>query len=80
MRVDRDPMFRPNRIGPVTLLDSEALGQLRLLTRDLTQLATPSPVVKTSEDGFSIGGAPKTEPSLPADGAPLPIAPRILSR
>jgi hypothetical protein len=68
VRLDRDAVFRSSQIGPVTLLDQALVESIPILSRDLTQLAVLSPMVKTSEEGFSVAGQNDRYTALLVDG------------
>ena len=53
----RDEIFNPNTVGPATLLSERVVEAVPLLSRDITELALLSPLVKTTESGgFSVAG------------------------
>ena len=57
VEVRRDEIFNPQQVGPATLLSERVLESLPLLSRDITELALLSPLVKTTESGgFSVAG------------------------
>lgn len=56
VELDRDPVFRIPQVGPATFVDRTTLTALPILSRDLTELSILSPLVKTSDDGFSVAG------------------------
>jgi carboxypeptidase family protein len=56
VELDRDPIFRIPQVGPATFVDRTTVTALPLLSRDLTELSVLSPLVKTSDNGFSVAG------------------------
>ena len=68
VRVRQDLVFQTSQIGPVTLLDRELVQAMPLLSRDLMELSVLSPLVKTSEGGFSIAGQNDRYNAILVDG------------
>ena len=55
--VDRATIFTPTQVGPATRLTERVLDATPILSRDITQLAVLSPLVRTTESGgFSVAG------------------------
>jgi len=55
--VERKAIFNPTQIGPATVLNERAVASVPILSRDITDLAILSPLVRTTENGgFSVGG------------------------
>ncbi len=69
VRVDRGEVFRPTRVGPVTLLAEGTLESVPLPSRDVMELARLSPLVRTTETGgFSLAGQNDRYNALLVDG------------
>lgn len=67
--VERSAIFNPNQVGPATLLDQRAVESVPILSRDITELAILSPLVRTTESGgFSVGGQNDRYNALLVDG------------
>ncbi|MCH7531419.1 MAG: hypothetical protein IIB36_06580 [Gemmatimonadetes bacterium] len=56
VELERDAVFRIPQIGPATFVDRRTVTSLPLLSRDLTELSVLSPLVRTSDGGFSVAG------------------------
>ena len=55
--VDRATIFTPTQVGPATRLTQRLIDAMPILSRDVTQLAVLSPLVRTTEGGgFSVAG------------------------
>ncbi|MBT8405097.1 MAG: carboxypeptidase regulatory-like domain-containing protein, partial [Gemmatimonadetes bacterium] len=67
--VQRDEIFNPAQVGPATLLNERVVESMPILSRDITELALLSPLVKTTESGgFSVAGQNDRYNSLLIDG------------
>jgi hypothetical protein len=67
--VERSAVFDPTQVGPVTVLDRRAVETVPILSRDVTELAALSPLVRASESGgFSVGGQNDRYNALLVDG------------
>lgn len=69
VEVDRAEIFNPAQVGPATLLNERVVESMPVLSRDITELALLSPLVKTTESGgFSVAGQNDRYNSLLIDG------------
>ncbi len=69
VEVRRDEIFNPAQVGPATLLNERIVESMPVLSRDITELALLSPLVKTTESGgFSVAGQNDRYNSLLIDG------------
>ena len=69
VEVRRDEIFNPSQVGPATLLNERIVESMPVLSRDITELALLSPLVKTTESGgFSVAGQNDRYNSLLIDG------------
>jgi hypothetical protein len=67
--VDRATIFTPTQIGPATRLTERVLDATPILSRDITQLAVLSPLVRTTESGgFSVAGQNDRYNAILVDG------------
>lgn len=67
--VERSEIFDPSRIGPATLLNEATIRSLPLASRNIIDLATISPLVRTTAGGgFSIAGQNDRYNSILVDG------------
>ena len=67
--VERSAVFNPAQVGPVTLINEKLLQSVPILSRDVMELATLSPLVRTTEGGgFSVGGQNDRYNALLVDG------------
>lgn len=67
--VERAAVFNPAQLGPATLLDEQAVASLPILSRDVLELTTLSPLVRATEGGgFSIGGQNDRYNAILVDG------------
>ena len=67
--VERSAVFTPAQVGPATLLDQRTVESVPILSRDVTELAILSPLVRTTESGgFSVGGQNDRYNALLVDG------------
>jgi hypothetical protein len=71
VELERDAVFRIPQIGPATFVDRNTVSSLPLLSRDLTELSVLSPLVKTSDGGFSIAGQNDRYNAVLIDGSPM---------
>jgi len=57
VRVERAVVFDPNQVGPATRLSERVIESMPILSRDVMELATLSPLVTTTAGGgFSVAG------------------------
>ena len=69
VQVDRDDIFNPAQVGQATILSERVVEAMPLLSRDITELALLSPLVKVTENGgFSVAGQNDRYNSLLIDG------------
>ncbi len=69
VEVDRDAVFNPARVGQATILSERIVESMPLLSRDISELALLSPLVKMTENGgFSVAGQNDRYNSLLIDG------------
>ncbi|HSG10007.1 MAG TPA: carboxypeptidase regulatory-like domain-containing protein, partial [Longimicrobiales bacterium] len=69
VNVERSAIFNPDQVGPATLLDQRTVESVPVLSRDVTELAILSPLVRTTEaGGFSVGGQNDRYNALLVDG------------
>lgn len=67
--VERSAVFNPAQVGPVTLINEKLLQSVPILSRDIMELSTLSPLVRTTEGGgFSVGGQNDRYNALLVDG------------
>jgi Carboxypeptidase regulatory-like domain len=67
--VERKPVFNPTQVGPVTFVNEGLVQSLPILSRDVMELSTLSPLVRTTEGGgFSVGGQNDRYNALLVDG------------
>ena len=67
--VDRATIFTPTQVGPATRLTERVLDAMPILSRDITQLAVLSPLVRTTESGgFSVAGQNDRYNAILVDG------------
>ncbi|MGD8321579.1 MAG: carboxypeptidase regulatory-like domain-containing protein, partial [Gemmatimonadota bacterium] len=67
--VNRAEIFSPAQVGPVTLLDEEAVASVPVLSRNVMELSVLSPLVRgTEEGGFSVGGQNDRYNAILVDG------------
>jgi hypothetical protein len=67
--VERSAVFNPAQVGPVTLVNEKLMQSVPILSRDVMELATLSPLVRTTEGGgFSVGGQNDRYNALLVDG------------
>lgn len=67
--VDRATIFTPTQVGPATRLTEGVLDATPILSRDITQLAVLSPLVRTTEGGgFSVAGQNDRYNAILVDG------------
>lgn len=69
VRVENDPDFDPTRMGPVTVIDREAIERVPNLSRDVTEFARLSPLVVVDDAGVSVAGANLRFNNIQIDGA-----------
>ena len=69
VRVETDPEFDPTRMGPVTIIDREAIERVPNLSRDVTEFARLSPLVVVDDAGVSVAGANLRFNNIQVDGA-----------
>lgn len=68
-RVERTTVFHPSQVGPATLLSERTVQSTPLASRDLMELTTLSPLVRsTSGGGFSIAGQNDRYNAILVDG------------
>ena len=67
--VDRATIFTPTQVGPATRLTERMIEATPILSRDVTQLAVLSPLVRTTENGgFSVAGQNDRYNAILVDG------------
>lgn len=69
IRVETDPQFDPSRMGVATIVDRATLERLPTISRDFTEFAQLSPLVKVDEEGVSIAGSNVRFNNIQIDGA-----------
>lgn len=69
IEVQSDPVFDPARMGAVTKIDQQTIERLPTISRDFTEFAQLSPLVKVDEEGISIAGSNLRFNNIQVDGA-----------
>jgi len=69
VRVESDPVFDRTRMGSVTKIDQPTLERLPTISRDFTEFAQLSPLVKVDEEGIAVAGSNLRFNNIQIDGA-----------
>jgi hypothetical protein len=71
VEAERAEVFNPEQVGPAIVIPERQIEAAPLLSRDLMDLTTLSPLVRTTEEGgFSVAGQNERYNTLLIDGVP----------